>query len=120
MDIGEAITVGAVYVGVMMALWVWAGSTRNVSATTEPVRFWLIVWVDKPGWMGRLQAERIVISERDIDSSLNVFNLAFVVAMRIYPGQFDSYESAKLRQVEFVTLIIYKTLPSRIHRPGSV
>jgi hypothetical protein len=119
-DIGEASTVGVVNVGVIRAIWVWVELTCKVSATTEPVRFWLIVWVDKLGWIGKLQAERITTSERDIDSSLNVFIFAFEIATKIYSGQFDLQEPAELRQLEFVTIIIYETLPSRIHRPGGV
>ena len=62
------------------------------------VGFWLIVWVGMPGTIDRLQAERIAIRERDIDNSLKVFIFALLMEMKI----------------------LFKTLPSRIQRPGSV
>ena len=109
MDIGEAITVGGVYVSAMIAIWVWVGLTCEVKVATEPAGFWSVVWVGELDMPDRLQAEITVTSKRDIDRSLKIFNFAFTIAMKIYSRQFV-----------FVTLIIYKTLPRRIHRAGSV
>ena len=76
-EMGEASTTGVASIRVLIAIGVWVELTCKVIAATEPVRFWLMVWVAGPRLLGRLQAERMVISVRDIDRSLNVFNLAF-------------------------------------------
>ena len=81
-DIGEAITIGAVYLGAMRAAWVWVGLACEVIAATVPVRFWSVVWVGETGLLGRLQDERIVTSERDINRSLSVFNFSFMIAKK--------------------------------------
>jgi len=73
-DIGEAITISAVYVGAMITVSVWVG--LKVIAGTDPTGF----WVGELDLLGRLQAEKTAISERDIDRSLNVFNFAFMIA----------------------------------------
>lgn len=78
---GEAATVSAIRVGVM--LWACVGLTCRVIVTTEPTGFWSVVWVGKPELPGRLQEERIITSERNIDRSLNVFNFAFTSPMKI-------------------------------------
>jgi len=108
-DIGEAITFGGVYVSAMIAIWVWVGLTCEVKVATEPAGFWSVVWVGELDMPDRLQAEITVTSKRNIDRRLKIFNFAFTIAMKIYSRQFV-----------FVTLIIYKTLPRRIHRPGGV
>ena len=75
-DIGEAITIGAVYAGVMITISVRVGLACKVIAGTDPTGF----WVGELDLLGRLQAERTAINERDIDRSLNVFNFAFMIA----------------------------------------
>ena len=87
MGLGEAVTVSAIRVGVM--LWACVGLTCRVIVATEPAEFWSVVWVGKPELPGRLQEERIITSERNIDRSLNVFNFAFMSSMKIKFGQFD-------------------------------
>ena len=79
MDIGGAVIVGRVSVGAMITVWV----SCEVSAATVPVGFCSIVWIGKPGLLGRLHAERMVAIERDINRSLNVFNFAFLILMKI-------------------------------------
>jgi hypothetical protein len=81
-DIGETITVGAVYVCAIIVTWVWMGLTCEVIVATEPAGFWSVVWLGELDMPGRLQAERTAASERHIDRSLNVFNFAFVIAMK--------------------------------------
>jgi hypothetical protein len=81
-DIGDAITTGTVYVGVMIAIWVWMGLTCEVIVATEPAGFWSVVWFGELDTPGRLQAERTATSEKYIDRSLNDFNFAFVIAMK--------------------------------------
>jgi len=81
-DIGEAITTGTVFAGVMIAIWVWIGLTCEVRVATDPAGFWSVVWFGEPDMPGRVQAERTATSERYIDRSLNVFNFAFVIAMQ--------------------------------------
>lgn len=97
MDIGEAGPVGVSYVGMTTAVWVRALPSCKVFTTTKPVRFWLIVWVDMPGATDRLQAERTVTSERNMERNLNVFNFAFVIATKINSVQFNSHEFAEIR-----------------------
>jgi hypothetical protein len=81
-DIGETVTAGAVYVGTI-AIGVWEGAC-NVIVATEPAEFWLVNWTGRLDLPGRLQAERTATSEMDIDRSLNVFNFASVITMKIY------------------------------------
>ena len=79
MVIGEAGTVR-----VMTAAWVRVSPFCKVFGTTKPVRFWLTVWVDTPGTVDKLHAERIVARDRDTNSSLNVFIFALLIAMRFF------------------------------------
>jgi hypothetical protein len=83
-DIGVAITTGTVYVGGIIAIWVWMGLTCEGKVATEPAGFWLVVWFGELDMPSRLQAERTATSERDIDRSLKIFNFAFTIAMKIY------------------------------------
>jgi hypothetical protein len=57
-----------------------------VIATIVPTRFWSIIWVGEPALLGRLHAERVVTSERDINRYLNVFNFSFkiIIVVRSY------------------------------------
>jgi hypothetical protein len=80
---GEPITVGGVYVGAIVTIPVGVGLTCKVIVATEPTGFWLVIWVGKLDLPGRLQAERTATSERAIDRNLNVFNFAFLIAMKI-------------------------------------
>ena len=82
------ITIDGVYVGVIVAISVRVGFTCRAIVATEPTGFWPVVWVGVPDILGRLQPERTPINARDIDRSLNVFNFAFLVAMKIYFGIF--------------------------------
>ena len=88
MDIGEAITFGGVYVSAMVVIWVWVGLTCEVKVATEPTGFWSVVWVGELDMLGRLQAEIMATSKRDIGRSLKIFNFAFMIAMKIYSRQF--------------------------------
>jgi hypothetical protein len=81
-EIGDAITAGTVDIGVAIAIWVWIGLTCEVIVATASTGFWSVVWVGKLDMPGRLQAERTATSERYIDRSLNVFNFAFVIALK--------------------------------------
>jgi hypothetical protein len=94
-DIGETVTAGAVYVGTI-AIGVWEGACKVIVAT-EPAEFWLVNWIGRLDLPGRLQAERTATSEMDIDRSLNVFNFTFVISLKIYLEQLDSYEPAELQ-----------------------
>jgi hypothetical protein len=80
--IGEAITIGGVFVSAIITIWVWMGLTCEVIVATEPAGFWSVVWFGEPDMPGRLQAERTATSERYINRSLNVFNFAFVIALK--------------------------------------
>jgi hypothetical protein len=77
------ITIGEVYVGVIVTISVRVGVSCKVMVAMEPTRFWSVVCVGEPDLLGRLQAERTATSERDIDRNLDVFNFAFLVAMAI-------------------------------------
>ena len=81
-DIGETITVGAVFVEIRIASWVWVESTCE----TEPTGFWSVFGVGELDMPERLQAERTATSERDIDRSVRFFNFAFMIAMKLYLG----------------------------------
>ncbi len=79
---GEAISVGTVFVSAMIAIWVWVEWTCEVIVATETAGFWPVIWVGELELPGRLQAERAATNERDIDRSLNIFNFAFMIAMK--------------------------------------
>jgi len=64
----------------MIAIWVWVGLTCKVIVATGSTGFWPVGEPDLPG---RLQAERTATSERNINGNLNVFNFAFMIAMKI-------------------------------------
>ena len=83
MDMGEATTVGMVVGVVPIAVWSRVGLTCKLFVATEPTGFWPVVWVGEPDMPGRLQAARTATSERDIERSLNVFNFAFMVAIKV-------------------------------------
>jgi hypothetical protein len=68
---------------VLIPILVWVGLTRKVIVATEPTGFWSVIWVGEPDLAGRLQAERTTTSERHIIGSLNVFNFAFAIIMKL-------------------------------------
>ena len=105
--------------GGVAIILVCVGFVCMVIATIVPTRFWSIIWVGEPALLGRLQAERMITSERDINRNLNVFIFAFMIRNEDFI-RLARFKPAELRQFELVFLIIYKTLPSRIHRLGSV
>jgi len=72
-----------VSVGAMVPISVWVGLPGKVSVATGPGGFWPVVGVGKPDLPGRLHAERTATSARDNDKNLNVFNFAFLIAMKI-------------------------------------
>ncbi len=71
MDIGEAIAVSIVSVGI--TVWV----SCKVIVATEPVGFWSVVWVSKPSLLGRLQDKSIAANKKAINKSL--FEFAFPI-----------------------------------------
>jgi hypothetical protein len=72
--------VGVVWLGAMIAVSVWVGLIKAIAATV-PAIFWSVVWVGVSSLLGRLQDERMVTSEMDINRSLNVFNFSFMVVI---------------------------------------
>ena len=77
------IAIGAIYGGVMVAIWVCMGLGCKFAVAMRLAGFWSVVWVGKPDLPIKPHAERTAASKRDIDRSLNVFNCAFITAMQI-------------------------------------
>jgi len=55
----------------------------KVVVATEPTGLCPILWVGELDLLGKLQAERTAISERDNDRNLNDFNVAFMIIMKL-------------------------------------
>jgi hypothetical protein len=70
-DIGEAIAVGIVSLGI--TVWV----SCKVMVATEPVGFWSVVWFSKPSLLGTLQPKSIAASKKAVNKSL--FEFAFAI-----------------------------------------
>lgn len=79
----------AVPVDVIIAVSVWVGLTCKVIVATGSVGAWAVIWVGGLDMPGKLQADRTTTSERDINGNLNVFNVAFMIAVKYYVVQFD-------------------------------
>ena len=77
--VGEAVAMVMIDKGAVAIILVCVGLACMVIATIVPTRFWSIIWVGEPALPSRLQDERMVTSERDINRSLNVFIFAFML-----------------------------------------
>jgi hypothetical protein len=73
----------SVSVGAMVTISDWVGLPGKVSVATGLSGFWPVVGVGRADLPGRLHAERTATSARDNDKNLNVFNFAFLTAMKI-------------------------------------
>lgn len=117
--VGEAVVIVMVDKGAVAIILVCVKLACMVIATIVPTRFWSIIWVGEPVLPGRLQDERMVTSERDINRSLNVFIFAFMLRNEALI-RLARYKPLNDGNWSLLLLIIYKTLPSHIHRQGSV
>ena len=78
---GEAAASVMVDKGALAIIFVRVGWVCMVIATIVPTWSWSTVGVGEPALPGRLHAERVVTSERDINRYLNVFNFSFMIVM---------------------------------------
>ena len=77
--IGEAVASVMVDKEGMAIIFVGVGYVCMVIATLVPTRPWSTIWVGEPALLGRLHAERVITSERDINRYLSVFNFSFMI-----------------------------------------
>lgn len=85
-DIGEAVTIDEIFVGVIIAFWVCVSKAFKVIVEAEPNGPWSVIWVGVPEIPGRLQEESTRASEKDIVRSLIVFNFSLMITMKIIFG----------------------------------
>ena len=78
-EVGEAVANVMVDKEGMAIIFVGVGYVCMVIATLVPTRPWSTIWVGEPALLGRLHAERVITSERDINRYLSVFNFSFMI-----------------------------------------
>jgi hypothetical protein len=102
-NIGEAVTISGVFVG-MIVVSVWVELTCKVFVATEPTGFLPVMGVGELDLPGRLQAERKATSAMDIERNLDVFNFAFIVARKILFGTIQFTRTGQITKKERLLL----------------